>query len=191
MSRRRNRSSSPFSLGGIGNILNSVDIGTLASLLSQFAPTNASTGSSPFGNLGNIGNIANIMSQFSSKQGFYNQNSNLNQRRSNSNSSNSSNSSRSNSSRSNNLGDFDIDTFNNILSQIGFGKGFNLNNNYEYTNSSVDDSQEQDFARSSVSGDYEAGEDVIDLLRMLKSFLTEDRAKVIDAMITLYEENSK
>lgn len=182
MAKRRHRSSSPFSLDGIGNILNNVDIGTLASLLSQFAPMNASHGSSPFGGLGNIGNIANLMSQFSSKQGFYNPN--VNQRRS------SSNSRSDSSSRSNNLGDFDIDAFNNILSQIGFGKGFNLNNSYEYTNSSVD-SQEQDYASSSTREDYEAGEDVIDLLRMLKSFLTEDRGKVIDAMITLYEENSK
>ena len=173
MSRRRHRSSSPFSLDGIGNILNNIDIGTLASLFSQFAPMNASQGASPFGNLGNI---ANLMSQFSSKQGFYNQNQTLNQRK------------RSSSSRSNNLGDFDIDTFNNILSQIGFGKGLNLNNNYEYTDSSVDD---QDYVSSSDREDYEAGEDVIDLLRMLKRYLTEDRGKVIDAMITLYEENSK
>jgi len=176
MSKRRHRSSSPFSLGGIGDILNNVDISTLFSLLSQFAPMNASQSSSP---LGNLGNIANLMSQFSSKQDFYNQNQGINQRRS-----------RHNNNRSNSIGDFDIDAFNNILSQIGFGSGVNSKNNQEYSNSSRDDETEN-FINITSREDYEEGEDVIELLRILKKFLTEDRGKVIDAMITLYEENSK
>ena len=187
--RLRHRSSSGFSLGNLGDIFNNIDLGTLASVVSQFAPMAASQGGSPFGNLGNLGNLGNIaslMSQFTSPQGPINQSMyNQGSRRSSRSNSNSNSSSSSSNNRSNSFGDFDIETFGNILSQMGFGNGLNLNNNYS-SESSVDD-----FVDASPRESYEAGEDVIDMLRMLKRFLTEDRGKVIDAMITLYEENSK
>ena len=190
MSRRRHQSSSPFSsLGSFGNILNNLDMGTLSSILAQFAPMNASQGGSPLGNLGNLGNIASLMAQFTAPQGPINQNTYNRGSRRNSNKGNDASNNVSNN-RSNNFGDFDIETFGNMLSQMGFGNVGNLNNNYGYS-SSTDDSSVDEYVDLSSREDHEGGEDVIDMLRMLKRFLTEDRAKVIDAMITLYEENSK
>lgn len=169
MSRHRNgksgNSGSIFSMDNLSSLMKNIDMGTLSSLLTQVS--------------GNSNPLSALMSKFSTpdqtSKPILKQNSN----RKNTNRNDNSN------IKENPFGEIDIESIKNMFSKIDFGNttsntnSESLNSLEEYVNSNIN-----------IDGNDD-GEDVIVMLRLLKHFLDENRAKVLEAMIKLYNENTK
>lgn len=174
MSRHRKgksgNSGSMFSMDNLSSLMNNIDMGTLSSLLTQVS--------------GNSNPLSVLMSKFSKPDQTSKPTLKQNSNRKNTNSKNTNSNDNSNI-KENPFGEIDIEAIKNMFSKIDFGNTTS-NRNSESLNSL------EEYVNSNINSDgNDDGEDVIVMLRLLKHFLDENRAKVLDAMIKLYNENTK